>query len=111
MHRDPKPSRNDDALMEEDDNRLSDTNGAAMESQVSSNAKLEDKIQIMASHILDMAVDITLNECCDKVLAENDEQFVDGMVQDVFSEDEGGLLGAAMNNFETMWEERRIRIF
>lgn len=81
--RDPERSRNkEDKIQEKDDTHVSDVpNG------VQNNLALQTKIQSMANQILDKAFDNIVKECCEKVLAENEDD-LEPVAEDGWSEDE-----------------------
>jgi hypothetical protein len=75
------------------------TGGAAANaSMVVRNEELEYKIKRLAEEIIDMAVNNMIDKCCDLVMAENDEEMVDGRVEDVDSDDEGDMFGVLVND-------------
>jgi hypothetical protein len=57
------------------------------------NPSLEAKISSMANNIVYLAVNRVLSKCAEKVLAEDDEVQVDGMVEDALSDSDDDLLG------------------
>jgi hypothetical protein len=65
---------------------------------VARNEDLEDKIKRLAEEIIDMAVNNTIDKCCDLVMAENNEEMVDGRVDDVDLDDEGDMFGVLVND-------------
>jgi hypothetical protein len=97
--RNAKRSKSDDMIIETNGNMGCNTDGAAANaSMVARNEDLEDKIKRLAEEIIDMAVNNTIDKCCDLVMAENDEEMVDGRVDDVDSDDEGDMFGVLVND-------------
>lgn len=90
--RDRKRAKGGATHMEGVDSMAPEVNGVAKETQASPNDELEAKAKNMAEQIMDMACDVVTNECCNKVLAQNLDDIVDGMVEDVVSNEEDELL-------------------
>ncbi|CAO2199414.1 unnamed protein product [Urochloa humidicola] len=66
----------------------SKTKGNAPSMSMEQREEMEVEIQRMASEILDMAVDRTLNFCADKVLAEEEDEQMDNMLDEECYDDE-----------------------
>lgn len=65
-------------------------------------AEMEEKIQKMVDEIIETAMNRTLEACADKVLAEDDLGEVEGMVEDVFTDDDDDLLDEPENGDNTL---------
>lgn len=63
---------------------------------------MEVMIRSMAEQILDGACDQLFEECCEKVLAEDDDMSMDGMVQDVTLEEGRDLFSMKANLVHTL---------
>lgn len=99
MDREPKRSKTDNVSREGDNNGK----GAAQDAPSDNNVVLEAKLQSMANEILDKTFENIINQCCDKVLAENEDELQEGLVEDVLSEDE------EMEDCFTVWRGNGVQ--
>lgn len=77
--------KKDDKMAKPDDPMDEDnSDGAALgDTSAEDNPILENKIMDMADQAIDLAVNMLIGECVDKVFGEDDGGMVDGLVEDV----------------------------
>jgi hypothetical protein len=91
--RNAKRSKGDDMIIETNGSMSCNSGGAAANASTGArNEALEDKIKRLAEEIIDMAVNNSIDKCCDLVMAESDEEKVDGRVEDAISDVQAGVL-------------------
>jgi hypothetical protein len=80
-------------IIETNGNMSCNSGGAAANASMGArNEALEAKIKRLAEEIIDMAVNNSIDKCCDLVMAESDEEMVDGRVEDAISDVQAGML-------------------
>jgi hypothetical protein len=79
--RNAKRAKGDDLIIETSGN-MSCSDGGAKASMAVRTEGLEDRIQRLADEIIDMAVNSSVDKCCDLVLAEVDEEAFDGRMEE-----------------------------
>jgi hypothetical protein len=82
--RNAKRAKGDDMIIETSGNMGCNAGGAAANASMAARTEvLEDKVKRLAEEIIDMAVNNSINKCCDLVMAENDEETFDGRIEEV----------------------------
>jgi hypothetical protein len=88
-----KRSKGDDMIVEANGSTNCISGGTAANTLSGARAEaLEDKIKRLAEEIVDMAVNNSIDKCCDLVTAESEDEMVAGRVVDAVSDGQAGLL-------------------